>query len=75
MPNRRKHGVQCGNCESTNTCVVATRHGHQHTLRYRKCLQCGHNFKTYEINQRHLTTDPKFDFLFKDPRNESANVN
>jgi hypothetical protein len=64
---RYKTGVRCGMCESAEIGVVLTRHGNRHTMRTRKCKKCGHRFRTIEINERYITSDAKFDFLFRTP--------
>lgn len=65
---RYKSGIRCGSCESPQTKVTLTRHGNRHTVRTRKCLRCGHSFRTIEFHHRYVTTDPKFDFLFREAK-------
>lgn len=63
MTNRL--GITCGKCDSTRTFVVQTQRGNHHVERIRICKNCKHRMGTIEINSTHLTTDPKFDFLFR----------
>ena len=62
---RYKQGIRCGLCESKDTSVIQTIHVDHGVRRIRKCNTCQHRFTTYEINAARISTDPKFDFLFR----------
>lgn len=70
---RYKRGIRCGLCESPEVSVVLTRHGNQHTIRTRKCKKCHHRFRTIEINERYITSDAKFDFMFITEKHNAPN--
>ena len=40
--------MKCPKCRHKNTRVTVTQHCSDHTIRYCRCLDCGHKFKTEE---------------------------
>ncbi len=40
--------LQCPKCKKENTKVYSVRQKEDRITRYRKCLDCGHKFKTIE---------------------------
>ena len=40
--------MNCPNCESKQTRVTVTSHREGYTIRYCRCLDCKHKFKTEE---------------------------
>ena len=50
--------MKCPNCRHKNTRVTVTEHRSDHTVRYIRCLDCKHKFKTEERIVEYLPKRP-----------------
>lgn len=58
-------GFICPECHSDQVGVIQTMNVPTAVQRRRKCFICAATFHTFEIHADLISTDPKFDFLFR----------
>ena len=58
-------GFTCPQCQSDQVGVIQTMPCEDAIHRRRVCHTCSQTFHTYEVSADLISTDPKFDFLFR----------